>query len=145
MLLTWDFLSQCWYEDKFRPPGFVWVDFKNDSPEIFRNMKMLTFCKKYRYVMINRARVEDFETLQIQIIPSIVANEFLRNSCAQRGKFSNVSLIFIHTFFRNRRAQHRNFEIYLPHLYVSSLKNKRAQRGKFFNISLIFLNRFFLK
>ena len=106
---------------------------------------MLTFCKKYGCVMINRARVEDFETLQIQIIPSIVANEFLRNSCAQRGNVLNVSLIFIHTFFRNRRAQRRNFEIYLPYLYVSSLKNKRAQRGKFFNISLIFLNRFLFK
>ena len=64
MFSTWDFLSQCWYEDKFRPPGFVWVDFKNDSPEIFRNMKMLTFCKKYRYVMINRARVGNFENLK---------------------------------------------------------------------------------
>ena len=61
--------------------------------------------------MINRARVEDFETLQIQIIPSIVGTEFLRNSCAQRGKFLNVSLIFMHTFFKNRCAQRRNFEI----------------------------------
>ena len=76
--------------------------------------------------MINRARVEDFETLQIQIIPSIVANEFLRNSCAQRGNVLNVSLFFIHTFFRHRRAQRINFEIYLPYLYVSSLKNKRG-------------------
>ena len=41
--------------------------------------------------MINRARVEDFETLQIQIIPSIVANEFLRNSCAQRGKLQRIT------------------------------------------------------
>ena len=23
MFLTWDFLSQCWYEDEFRPSGFV--------------------------------------------------------------------------------------------------------------------------
>ena len=61
--------------------------------------------------MINRARVEDFETLQIQIIPSIVGTEFLRNSCAQRGQFLNVSLIFMHTFFKNRCAQRRNFEI----------------------------------
>ena len=112
-----------------RPDLFRQIS-KIDSPEIFCNMKMLTFCKTYRYVMINRARGEDFETLQIQIIPSIVANEFLRNSCAQRGNVLNVSVTFIHTFFRNRRAQRRNFEIYLPYLYVSSLKNKRAQRGK---------------
>ena len=43
--------------------------------------------------MINRARVEDFETLQIQIIPSIVADEFLSNSCAQRGNVFNISHI----------------------------------------------------
>ena len=106
---------------------------------------MLTFCKKYRYVMINRARVEDFETLQIQIIPSIVANEFLRNSCAQRGNVLNVSLIFIHTFFRNRRAQRRNFEIYLPYLYVSSLKISARSAGNFSIYHSFFSIDFILK
>ena len=67
--------------------------------------------------MINRARVEDFETLQIQIIPSIVANEFLRNSFAQRGKVLNVSLIFIHTFLE---IGARSAEIlrYIFHIYT---------------------------
>ena len=66
--------------------------------------------------MINRARVEDFETLQIQIIPSIVANEFLRNSCAQRGNVLNVSVIFIHSLEIGARSA----EIlrYIFHIYT---------------------------
>ena len=46
--------------------------------------------------MINRARVEYFETLQIQIIPSIVANEFFKTARAA-WKFSMYH--YFYTFF----------------------------------------------
>ena len=40
--------------------------FRLDSPEIFRNMKMLTCCKSSgtEYLMINRARVGNFATFK---------------------------------------------------------------------------------
>ena len=44
-----------------------------DSPELFRNIKMLTFCKSIgtEYLMINRAKVGNFATLKNSISQSI--------------------------------------------------------------------------